>query len=72
MSSMKKRFTVEENETINECLARMEEEGYRPIRRIEKPVFREEKKNGKIEYKLFSQKIIFEAIKSDLNPNINK
>ncbi len=61
--SAKKRFAVEENETICECLARMEREGYRPVRRIEKPVFIEEKKKGKIEYKPVSQKIIFEGIK---------
>lgn len=63
MSGRKKSFTVEENETINDCLARMEQEGYLPVRRIEKPVFREEKKKGKIEYKPISQKIIFEGIK---------
>lgn len=63
MSSKKKRFIVEENETITECLVRMEREGYRPVRRIEKPVFTEEKVKGKVEYKPFSQKIIFEGIK---------
>lgn len=72
MSGRKKRFTVDENETINDCLARMKREGYHPVRRIEKPVFTEEKKKGKIEYRPISQEIIFEGIKSDLNPNINK
>lgn len=63
MSSLKKKFTVEENETISECLERMKREGYRPVRRIEKPVFMEEKKKGTIEYKPISQKVIFEGIK---------
>ncbi|VEF49188.1 Uncharacterised protein [Bacillus freudenreichii] len=63
MSGRKKSFSVEENETINECLARMDREGYRPVRRMEKPVFIEEKKKGKVEYKPISQKIIFEGIK---------
>ncbi|MFD1708238.1 NETI motif-containing protein [Siminovitchia sediminis] len=61
--SSKKKFTVKENENIQDCLARMEQEGYTPVRRIEKPVFMEEKKKGKIEYKPISQKIIFEGVK---------
>ncbi|EPE62088.1 hypothetical protein L479_01529 [Exiguobacterium sp. S17] len=34
---------VEPNETVGECLDRIAQMGYRPVRRIEKPVFR---KNG--------------------------
>ena len=41
----KKRFKVEENESISDCLARMKAEGYTPVRRSEVPVFKEE--NGK-------------------------
>lgn len=38
----KKKFKVEKNETIQDCLARMKDEGYTPIRRFEVPVFKEE------------------------------
>ncbi|WP_370646126.1 NETI motif-containing protein [Sporolactobacillus sp. STSJ-5] len=38
---LKKQFTVGEDETINQCLERMKAEGYAPIRRTERPIFRE-------------------------------
>ncbi|WP_462421387.1 NETI motif-containing protein [Salinicoccus sp. Marseille-QA3877] len=38
----KKKFKVEENETIIDCLERMKAEGYSPVRRSEVPVFKEE------------------------------
>lgn len=60
---MKKDFEVMDNETITECLERMEKEGYRPIRRIEKPVFKEERENGATKYVPFAQKIIFQGEK---------
>lgn len=63
MTKQKKKFFVEENETIHDCLARMEREGYRPVRRLEKPVFIESKGNGESEYKPVLQKIIFEGEK---------
>ncbi|GIN87976.1 NETI motif-containing protein [Heyndrickxia sporothermodurans] len=59
--SKKKQFEVQENETISDCLTRMEKEGYRPVRRIEKPVFREIHNQNKMEYEPASQKIIFEG-----------
>jgi hypothetical protein len=37
----KKRYVVEAGESISDCLARMDREGYKPIRRIEKPIFKE-------------------------------
>nr|WP_309247006.1 NETI motif-containing protein [Sporolactobacillus shoreicorticis] len=37
----KKQFFVKENETISQCLERMKAEGYVPIRRTERPIFRE-------------------------------
>ncbi|CEG25399.1 NETI motif-containing protein [Bacillus sp. B-jedd] len=36
------RFEVMDNESIDECLERMKKEGYTPVRRIEKPIFKEE------------------------------
>ncbi len=45
----KRWFTVEEDETIADCLARMREEGYSPIRRLEEPVF-QENEDGEVVY----------------------
>ncbi|KAB8129884.1 NETI motif-containing protein [Gracilibacillus oryzae] len=55
---MKKVFQVEKNETIDDCLNRIKQEGYQPVRRIEKPVF-EETDNG---IEPAEQNIQFEAI----------
>ncbi|WP_053364903.1 NETI motif-containing protein [Bacillus sp. FJAT-27245] len=38
----KQLFEVKENETIDDCLKRMEQQGFIPIKRIEKPIFKEE------------------------------
>ncbi|OCA82978.1 hypothetical protein A8F94_17680 [Bacillus sp. FJAT-27225] len=38
----KQMFEVLENESIDECLNRMKAQGFRPVRRIEKPIFKEE------------------------------
>lgn len=40
-NEMKKQqwFEVEENETIEQCLNRMKEQGYMPIGRKEEPIF---------------------------------
>lgn len=38
----KKKFKVEKNETVQDCLDRMRGEGYTPVRRHEVPVFKEE------------------------------
>ncbi|MFB4165440.1 NETI motif-containing protein [Alteribacillus sp. JSM 102045] len=57
----KKRFEVRDEETIDDCLKRIAEEGYFPVRRMEKPVFEEVKKNGKIDNIPVKQQIIFEA-----------
>lgn len=61
MTKNKLRFEVEENETITQCLERMEKEGYTPIRRMEEPVFQEVEVEGKIEIQPIRQKIIFEG-----------
>ncbi|MDQ0215587.1 hypothetical protein J2S13_002005 [Oikeobacillus pervagus] len=65
MSKVKKTFELGENETIDECLERMKVEGYTPIRRIEKPIFLEEKANGKPIYTPIKRKIIFEGKKDE-------
>ena len=59
----KKKFEVEEYETINDCLERMKKEGYVPVRRIEKPKFKEVKQNGESVYEPVGRQIIFDAKK---------
>ncbi|MEH6939255.1 NETI motif-containing protein [Bacillus sp. JJ664] len=57
----KKKFEVLENETINDCLKRMETEGYTPIKRMEVPIFSEQMINGKMEIEPSGRKIVFEG-----------
>ncbi|KQL32804.1 hypothetical protein AN960_22795 [Bacillus sp. FJAT-25509] len=57
----KKKFEVFENETINECLERMEREGYTPVKRMEVPIFSEQMVNGKVEIEPTGRKIVFEG-----------
>ncbi|RDI36682.1 NETI motif-containing protein [Falsibacillus pallidus] len=61
MSNSKKVFEVQETETIGDCLDRMKKEGYMPVRRMEKPVFKEVKENGQVNYVPAGQKIVFEG-----------
>ena len=61
----KKNFTVEDGETIDECLQRMKSEGYEPVRRMEKPILKEVKQNGKIDMVVDQQRIVFEGKKLD-------
>lgn len=65
----KKRFEVQENETITDCLDRMKNEGYTPVRRIERPVFKKTEKGGKVEHA--KQKVVFEAVLAE-NTNDRK
>lgn len=53
---MSKKFKVEDNETIADCLARMREEGFMPTRRMEKPVYKENKDGSIV---VLKQDIIF-------------
>jgi len=57
----KRRFEVEENETIDQCLERMKKEGYIPVRRTEEPVFEEVDRNGKLDIEPVGRRIIFEG-----------
>ncbi|CAA3868911.1 yebG [Staphylococcus aureus] len=50
------KFKVNENETIADCLSRMKMQGYMPVKRIEKPVFQEQK-DGTVE--VSHQEIVF-------------
>lgn len=57
----KMKFEVGENESIGDCLERMQKEGYQPVRRMEEPVFEEKKKGRQVEYIPVRQKIVFEG-----------
>lgn len=57
----KKKFEVQEDETISDCLERMEKEGYKPTRRMQEPIFIEVKMGNKIIQQVHSQRIIFEG-----------
>ncbi|WP_142384058.1 NETI motif-containing protein [Neobacillus cucumis] len=61
MSKKKLQFEVQENESIEDCLNRIKEQGYAPIRRMEKPIFQEVKKDGEMIYEPVGRQIVFEA-----------
>lgn len=50
------KFKVEDDETVQACLLRMKAAGYMPIKRFEKPIFKENK-DGSID--VLKQEIIF-------------
>ncbi|TRZ36158.1 NETI motif-containing protein [Niallia circulans] len=58
----KMKFEVLENETISECLDRIQKEGYTPVKRIEKPIFKETIVNGQKSYEPVASQVIFEAV----------
>ncbi len=58
----KMKFEVLETETISECLDRIQKEGYTPVKRIEKPIFKETIVNGQKSYEPVASQVIFEAV----------
>lgn len=67
MSVSKKKilFEVNDNETIDQCLERMKKAGYFPVRRIEKPIFKEADNGGEITYQPVGSTITFEGRKKE-------
>lgn len=61
MSKKKMQFEVQENESIDQCLNRIKQAGYTPVRRIEKPIFQEIKRGGETIYEPVGRQILFEA-----------
>jgi hypothetical protein len=61
MSKRKMQFEVQENETIEQCLDRMKQQGYTPVRRMEKPIFQEVKNGNETNYKPVGRQIVFEG-----------
>lgn len=54
-------FEVQENETIDACLERIKQQGYMPIRRMEKPIFQEVITGKDTSYVPIGRQIIFET-----------
>jgi hypothetical protein len=61
MNKKKMQFEVQENESIEQCLQRMKQLGYEPVRRIEKPIFQEIKRGGETIYEPIGRQIVFEG-----------
>jgi hypothetical protein len=61
MNKKKMQFEVQENETIEQCLNRMKQQGYSPVRRIEKPIFQEVKNANQTIYEPVGRQIVFEG-----------
>lgn len=57
----KQKFIVGDHETIDECLDRMQKDGYFPVRRMEEPIFKEEIRDNKVEPVPCGRKIVFEG-----------
>ncbi len=63
--SKKMWFDVEEQESIDDCLKRMADLGFRPIRRMEEPVFQEVREGSSVKREPIRQKIRFQGMKSE-------
>ncbi|SDZ52029.1 NETI protein [Evansella caseinilytica] len=63
--SSRKKFFVEDGESVSDCLDRMKIAGYTPVRRMEEPILKEVKKNGTVEVEVAKQRIVFEGQRND-------
>ncbi|MEH7416104.1 NETI motif-containing protein [Neobacillus drentensis] len=61
MNKKKLLFELQENESIEECLNRMKQQGYTPVKRTEKPIFQEVKNAKGTNYEPVGRQIVFEA-----------
>ncbi|NMA90932.1 MAG: NETI motif-containing protein [Amphibacillus sp.] len=60
--AQKKQFELLDGETLDQCLERIKQAGYIPIRRMEKPIFEEIIENSEKRIIPIKQQIIFEVI----------
>lgn len=56
----KKKYRVSDFDSIDACLIQIDKDGYRPVRRMEKPVFQQKDKNK--QPVPLRQDIVFEAV----------
>ncbi|WP_163528676.1 NETI motif-containing protein [Halobacillus ihumii] len=59
----KKRFEVRDNESLDQCLKRISNEGYTPVRRAEEPIFQEVVQNGEKNLEPVGRVTVFHAVK---------
>ncbi|WP_040402679.1 NETI motif-containing protein [Alkalibacillus haloalkaliphilus] len=59
----KKKYRVSDFKSIDACLDQIKEDGFTPVKRIEKPVFQEQGENE--DPQPIQQDIVFEAVKKD-------
>ncbi|SES25244.1 NETI motif-containing protein [Salisediminibacterium halotolerans] len=57
----KQTFKVGRNETVDDCLNRMKNEGFVPVRRMEEPVWEEVDSESGKQTEIAYQQIIFEG-----------
>lgn len=58
----KRRFVLEEGETIDACLDRIRKAGYQPIRRTEKPIFQEKIAGDQNSLEPVAREITFDTV----------
>ncbi|MGD7046194.1 NETI motif-containing protein [Jeotgalibacillus proteolyticus] len=63
--SSKEWFEVEQDESIDDCLKRMADLGYTPVRRIEEPIFKEVKEGSSVKNEPIRQRIRFQGLKNE-------
>ncbi|KIL46992.1 NETI motif-containing protein [Jeotgalibacillus campisalis] len=61
----KEWFEVEEHETIEDCLKRMSDLGYMPVKRMEEPIFKEIKEGSSVKNEPIRQRIRFQGVKNE-------
>lgn len=62
LGKKKLRFELQDHETVDELLNRMKKEGYVPVGKYEKPIFKEIKhSDGTVQYEPVKKQIIFEG-----------
>ncbi|WP_394235692.1 NETI motif-containing protein [Niallia oryzisoli] len=59
-------YEVQENETVSDCLDRIQKDGYTPVRRTEVPIFQEKTGGKDVSYEPVGRQIIFEVKKADM------
>jgi hypothetical protein len=63
MKQKKLTYEVQDHETIDQCLDRIQKDGYLPIKRIEKPIFQEKMQNNQMIYEPIDSQVLFEVRK---------
>ena len=65
VNQKKMTYEVQANETISDCLDRIQKDGYMPIRRTEVPIFQEKLEGNEVSYEPAGRQIVFEVRKTE-------